>query len=171
MNKVISQSIDTPSVSTTSVAEQATPLVRFGLQVAPHSPWLVLASGVGAEVVISGTQCTVPNAAPWLKGLVNQGGNIYPIFDMGKWLGLPEDGVARRIVLIGRGQTGAAILCINEPRLMSLTTSTSLALPAIYSELNTFVTGFGNADLGLGVEFDFVKWFQNAGRLIKSVAA
>lgn len=79
-------------------------------------PWLVLAEGVLAELLLEPAWCALPGAAAGLRGATNVRGAVYPVFDLLPSLGYPPSS-APRLLLIESGRFGAAVAILGEPRI------------------------------------------------------
>jgi chemotaxis signal transduction protein len=89
----------------------------------PHNalPWLLLPQGVALEVLIEASAVRVPNANAWFHGVVNQRGNLLPIFDLSMWAGLPiADDQPRQIIVVGLESRFFGLLSDSTPTLLRI---------------------------------------------------
>jgi len=97
------------------ITEAAAPERRLAFKVHDDVPWLVLAPGIPAELLLNVPRCRLPGARPFAGSAVNLRGVVYPVFDLARFLDLPGDS-EQRPLLIGTGQQAACIDIQGEPR-------------------------------------------------------
>jgi len=123
-----------PSEGALAPAGEAGPALRYGFRIGQRA--LLTQPGVSGEVVVSPTIYRVPLAPPWLVGVVNQRGNIVPVFELATWLGQrePERDGAPIVLVLGKGEAAAGLCVDGLPKAIvpgesSVPASTLEALP------------------------------------------
>lgn len=105
---------DTPD-ALSPPAEHAGPSLRYGFRVGGHA--LLSQPGVSGEVVVEPVLYRVPLAPDWLVGVVNQRGNIVPVFDVAALLGHGRSAEPSRLVLVlGKAEAAAGLQVDDLPR-------------------------------------------------------
>jgi chemotaxis signal transduction protein len=123
------------------------------------SPWLALAPGVIAEIPIDVRSSAVPNAPRALRGAINRRGDVFPVFDLARWMGWNEALAA--MLLIEPGPHGAVLLIEGEPRVIDCRESGDAA--PVSPVLAPFVNRRLASELGPVFELDHRRWFFAAG--------
>lgn len=79
--------------------------------------WLMLGSTTNAEVINDASVFSIPNTPDWFLGLVNQRGNLVPVFDLKQLFGM-EPAVIRKshMLVIDEGQKSACVLVDELPK-------------------------------------------------------
>jgi len=96
-------------------ATHAGPSLRYGVRVGGHA--LLTQPGVSGEIVVDPTLYRVPLAPDWLVGVVNQRGNIVPVFDVAALLGEGRSADDARLVLVlGKAEAAAGLQVDGLPR-------------------------------------------------------
>ncbi len=133
---------------------------RLSFKVHDTLPWLVLAPGVPAELLLAPPRCVLPGARPWSNGAVNLRGAVFPLFDLVPFLGMAPD-APRRPMMVGVGTRAAAIEICGEPRVGFWRHDDHASeLP---EALRPFVLASGSIDGEPAVLFDHDQWFHAAG--------
>lgn len=141
--------------------QQAPAETRVGFRCATDLPWLLLATGVAAQVAIDPRITRVPHTRAWFRGVMSLRGTLYPVFDIKGWLsGIPSTFDKARILVIAPGDAGAAVLFSDEPRVLQVRRTTA---PAGNDRLSEFAHGAFTAGTDLAIEFDYQKWFAEVG--------
>jgi len=86
-------------------APEAERAARYGFLAGPLG--LLIARGATGEILDDASIFSVPNTAGWLLGMVNQRGNLVPVFDLGALVDVPAD-AARRLLVVGAGADAVA---------------------------------------------------------------
>jgi twitching motility protein PilI len=145
------------------VPNSAQAAAQIGFRFDEESPWLLLAAGIGVEVVLDVGYCRIPNTPAWFHGLINLRGAVAPVFDVQSWLNERDCPLGnRRILVIGKGDAAAAVLCAGEPRAMR-PTRPAAAAPTIPQRLRNFVSDGIQTPDGPAYAFDHRAWFTAAG--------
>ena len=79
--------------------------------------WLMLPVKTNAEVIENASVFSVPNTPEWFLGLVNQRGNLVPVFDLKQLFGM-ESSIIRKshMLIIDEGQKSACVLIDELPK-------------------------------------------------------
>jgi hypothetical protein len=94
---------------------------RIALRVAEGLPWLLLAPRTAAQVAIEPRITRVPHTRAWFRGVLSLRGSLYPVFDLGAWLGAePMAMDPGRILIIEPGGAGAGLLLSERPALLQV---------------------------------------------------
>lgn len=147
----------------TASARPALPLLqksRIAFRIAPLLPLLVLPAAVVSQVVVDQRLAPVPNVKPWFKGVLNQRGNMCPVFDVAAWMGHPQADASARVLMISPGPMVIAILCIGLPEIVELQRSTEISTdhPMASICMDAFAT-----DKGEVYQFDPLHWLRRVG--------
>ncbi len=134
--------------------------MRIGFRFAADQPWLLLAPQVAAQVAIEPSLTRIPHTQPWFRGVMSLRGTLYPVFDLGAWLGAAPAALDRaRILVVAPGDRGGAVLYSDEPRMLQVRRA---AAPVATERL----AGLGRTSFHHGdetaIEFDHEKWFLDA---------
>ena len=133
---------------------------RLSFRVHADLPWLVLAPGIAAELLLAPPRCQLPGARPWNNSAVNLRGVVYPVFDLVRFLGMTPE-ASRRPMMIGVGIRAAAIEVIGEPQVGRWQPEANE--PDCPEALKPFVLAAGSIERESALLFDHGGWFHVAG--------
>lgn len=106
--------------------------IRYGFFIGPLG--LLVGHQTVAEVIVSPSVYSVPRMPDWLRGVMNHGGNIVPVFDLRRIL-IPNDACnnQRPVLVLGRDADTVGILIDGLPKALPVTDERfdMPALPAI----------------------------------------
>lgn len=94
----------------TSAASTAVERIRFGVRLGQYN--ILIAAQTFSEVVTRAVLYPIPHTPPWFPGLLNQRGNLLPVFDVHQLLHSGEPAHDRRTVLVFDQGSDAVGLCI-----------------------------------------------------------
>jgi len=137
---------------------------RIGFRCGDDQPWLLMAAGVAAQIAIDPRTMRVPHTQVWFRGVMSLRGTLYPVFDIKAWLsGVASTLDKARILVVAPGETGAAVLFSDEPRLLQVRRSAGSMIDA---RLSPFTRCSFSAGSDMAIEFDHQKWFAEVGRAV-----
>ncbi len=134
-------------------------LVRYGFRIGHLS--LLVPEGVMTEVLDKPVVYPLPRGPRWLAGMINQRGNVIPLFDLFELSGSTETPPrVRRVLLIGHSVHAVAMYIDELPQALTATDRVAVAasLPGI---LRSFVEPAFFAQDSHWCEFDYVGFFHH----------
>lgn len=153
-----------PSSVTTGIALVEQQRARYGFRIGGIN--LLVGQDTVSEVLEQTLIYPLPNAPPWMLGLINLRGNLAPVFDVKRFLDL-GDGAAdqekRRLLIFDHGDKAVGILIDGLPRLAVASQALS-RLPPLPASLRIHVTKAYAQDDIVWLEFDHQDFFQALGR-------
>lgn len=146
------------------ITEPGAPERRLAFKVHDDVPWLVLAPGIPAELLLNVPRCRLPGARPHAGSAVNLRGVVYPVFDLARFLDLQVHSELRPL-LIGTGQQAACIEIKGEPRvgLWTQESSTDGVGELGPESMHEFALAHGAIDDMPAILLDHRAWFHAAG--------
>jgi hypothetical protein len=147
-------------------AASAAPRIAFR----PHHalPWMILPQGMALQVLIDAAPVAVPNTRPWFRGVISQGGNLVPVFDIAEWAGCARDpSTSTQIVSIGQGANACAVLCCETPTLLRVGEPVGDAATA--GALAPFAAHAYDSALGKAHELDIQRWLAAAAAQVSAI--
>ena len=92
--------------------------LRHGVTIGPFG--VLLPRGVVSEVVRGSTVYPIPKTADWVKGLLNLGGNLVPVFDLASHFdGTVEPAESPEILAVGKADQAVALIVSGIPKVAS----------------------------------------------------
>src|SRR5438105_6725660 len=83
--------------------------VRYGFRVGNLG--LLINPDTGSEAMPMPAIFSIPNAAPWLRGMLNLRGNLVPVFDLANLFSMPRSADSQTYVLVlDKGQNAVGII-------------------------------------------------------------
>lgn len=141
--------------------EQQVKSIRYGFHAAGLA--LLIRPGIVSEVVPMMPFAAIPNGPGWLLGIVNLHGNLVPVCDMGRALGMTaEPGSAKPMILvIDKGVKSAGFLIDGYPCALSNLRSSS-QVQGLPDLLARHVTAALATDEEVWLEFDHEGFLDGA---------
>ncbi|MFW2374453.1 MAG: chemotaxis protein CheW [Gammaproteobacteria bacterium] len=127
---------------------------------------LLLPEGSVGEVFDKLPLCRLPNTSDWLNGMASQRGNVVPIFDLVKILGLDKNAekVKRKYFLIGQREKTIGILIDEMPSRIFLDRKDRLAItPPLPAILQPFVHACYQVEQRVWIDWDVDAFFLAVG--------
>ena len=155
--------------STEAVLGTGSPLVkgqpiRFGFSVGRLR--LLLLPHTFSEVVTQAVIYPLPNVPPWFLGMLNQRGNLFPVFDLHQLLHAGNRGHDNRTVLVlDQGSDAVGMLIDGMPQAITLT-QTRCQVPALPEALKAHVPTAYAVRETVWLEFDHRGFFTTIGAQI-----
>jgi twitching motility protein PilI len=134
--------------------------VRYGACVG--SVRLLLPEHLPSEVVAGTVIYPIPNTAPWFAGMINLRGNLVPVFDLHRLIGLPL-GDDRPLLVLGRGAEAVAVPTDGLPRTVGRSVRTT-HLPTVPTALEAYLSGAQLEGETIWLDLDLGRLFQALGR-------
>ena len=142
---------------------------RYGVRLSEYG--LLLPQAALCEIAETLPDCRLPNTPAWFAGVMNQRGNIVPVFDMAALLETNHGaGPARAWVLIVGTRDDAVGLCIRElPQTVYVKASESLGHnPVTHPLLDRYVRVTYNSGESLWLEWDLYGFFSAVGESLSN---
>jgi chemotaxis signal transduction protein len=125
---------------------------------------LLLPRGIFCEFIASPAITPLPNSPKHFLGLLNLRGNLVPVYDLSSiWLNGDVTFAAanRHIVVLGKGDDAAAILCAAPPKMLDLSFSVAeTAVRGVPESLAPFITHMHMLNGEPWFEINFHKTFS-----------
>lgn len=105
----------------------------------------------------------VPNTRPWLRGLVNVRGNLIPAFDLALLLGLSEEPMGHKnLLILEKGAEALGILVDNLPRSHDISQWHALGhTPKLPGGLTDYITEVYAVNDSIWISFDHKSFFES----------
>lgn len=134
------------------------PMSRYGFRIGELA--LLVPEGIETEVLDNPRVFPLPRAPHWLAGMLNQRGNVVPVFDIPKLLSSQaRPSRARRILLMGRAAQAVAVYIDGLPQ--PLTTTDRVDNPAdLPAMLQPFAEPAFSEQGADWFEFNHTEFFQ-----------
>ncbi len=89
---------------------------RYGFKVSNFS--FLIRANVGSEVIQLPSVSTLPGSAPWMVGLMNLRGNLVPLFDLRRVLGIERGSAShtRLALILDKGENAVGMLVDGFPQ-------------------------------------------------------
>lgn len=136
---------------------------RYGFKIG--SLGLLIQAGCGSEVIQMPTIWTLPGSPPWFLGLINLRGNLIPVFELRRVLGLeePEANTKRLVLVFDQGEKAVGVIIDDFPK--PLTALSALPqLPQLPTMLSGHVRKGYVKDEMIWLEFDQNSFFEEINR-------
>lgn len=136
--------------------------IRYGFLIGPLG--FLVGKQTIAEVIASPSIYPVPRVPEWLRGIMNHGGNIIPVFDLRRVFAPDDMRTDRRAVLVlGRDSDAAGLLIDGLPKALSVT-GESFDMPALPAVAKDYIAPAFHSKNSCWMELDYRKLLK---RLIK----
>ena len=132
---------------------------RYGFHVGGID--LMIRPDTVAELVEQAEIFPIPNAPLWLRGLINQRGNLVPVYDLRTLLEVADDkeGPARRVLILDRGDNMVGLLIDGLPEsIRGIEKPTNI--PPLPTVLRQYVSKAFADNRTIWLEFDHRGFFQ-----------
>lgn len=141
--------------------------VRYGFRVGSLN-FLVEPQTV-SEVIAMVPIAAIPNASPWLLGMINLRGNLVPVFDLAMLCALdaPGDDPGRWILVLDRADHAVGLLIDGQPQAVRNMTPLE-TLPSLPTALRGSVSGGFMADQEVWLDFDHRTFFRSISQVAAS---
>jgi twitching motility protein PilI len=138
--------------------------VRYGFRIGDLS--LLISPDTGSEAIQMPPVFSVPNTAPWLKGMINLRGNLAPLFDLAALFGVSRSANSQALALIlDKGPNAVGMIIDGLPQ--ALTGMRRMNnLPSLPAPLEKYVGAGYNVDSAIWLEFHHEAFFQSLASLI-----
>lgn len=153
--------------------EDAAPLlggssIRFGVRV---GSWpLLIAPQTFSEVLARAVVHPLPHTPRWFLGMVNQRGNLLPVFDLHQVWHLPEAGRgARTILVLDQGQDAVGFCIDGMPQSVRLEQRLT-QLPPVPASLAAHVGAAYRSDRTTWLDFAHQTFFTALGAQLPTAA-
>lgn len=102
--------------------------LRYGVKLG--SLGLLLPSGVVSDVIQDPAVYAIPKTVDWVRGLLNQRGNLVPVFDLHGLLGADEEAETERcLVVVDRGEKALGLVVDGLPKVADTTQRVAHQIP------------------------------------------
>lgn len=142
---------------------------RYGVRLGEYG--LLLPQSATCEVAEDLPDCALPNTPDWFVGVMNQRGNIVPVFDISDMLEINQPTRSARAWALIVGTRDEAIgLRVNQlPETLYIKTSESLTSnPIAQPLLDRFVSATFNCHESLWLEWDMDGFFSAVGESLNT---
>ena len=143
---------------------------RYGVSLGDYG--LLLPRDQICEVTEGIPDCRLPNTPCWFAGVVNQRGNMVPVFDVAAMLGAsihtaPES--RSWVLIVATREAAVGLKSGTLPETLQIAESDRLDYnPAAHSRLHRFVTATFNCDDRLWLEWDMDGFFTAVGESLST---
>ncbi len=149
-----------------SVATEQTEAVRYGVRFGEIG--LLLPEAVFSEVVVKKEVYPLPNTSPWLLGILNDHGDMVPVYDLPLLFGLDSSGTKKNaLLLIDQREYAVAIRISEYPKAVRGFEESEQAT-AIPDLLRAFVSTAYLAEGESWVDFRHRDFFMSLKSLVTS---
>lgn len=138
---------------------KAETIVRYGYRIASLN--LLVPQFSASEVLHMQATTRLPRTPVWLLGMLNLRGNLLPLFDMRRVLGLDQaaKSLGQYVLVLGKGSQALGIVVDAQPQaLKSLLPSASI--PPVHERLRPHVSNCQICDEQLWLEFHHDSFFE-----------
>lgn len=133
--------------------------VRYGARIG--SVGFLLPERVPSEVVAGSAIYSIPNTAHWFSGMINLRGNLVPVFDLHRLLGIPT-GDDRPLLVLDRGADAVALPTDGLPRTVGAVVRTT-QLPPVPSALEPYLRSAHLEGETIWLDLDLAQLFRALG--------
>lgn len=136
--------------------------IRYGFFIGPLG--FLVGNQTVAEVIASPSIYPVPRIPDWLRGIMNHGGNIIPVFDLRHILVSDDTRDDRRpIMVLGRDADAVGLLIDGLPKALQVTAE-SFDMPALPAIAKDYIAPAFRSKDSCWMELDYRKLLK---RLVK----
>lgn len=142
---------------------------RYGVRLGDFG--LLLPRDAISEIAEQRPECRLPNTPRWFVGVMNQRGNIVPVFDIATMLDAAQDapGASAWAVVVGNRDEAVGLYVRNLPQTLRIQASEQLAYnPVSHPLLNPFVSETFSCDDALWLEWDMDGFFTAVGESLST---
>lgn len=140
-----------------------TDFIRQGVRVGATRIFLPYLEKV--EIIELESFCPIPNTPMWFMGMINNRGNLLPVFDLKLFMQADVDGPSRWLMVLGTGGRAAGLcidtlpVTIENPEQVDITgIDTQTGIPA---ELRPYLTGLYLHDGIMWMDLTYDKLFHD----------
>ena len=127
--------------------------LRHGVTIGPFG--VLLPRGVVCEVIRGSTVYPVPKTADWVKGLLNLGGNLVPVFDLASHFdATAEPPASPEILAVGKADQAVALIVDGLPKVASTRRPISHATLPLPDGIRNYVHGAFMDEENMWLELD-----------------
>ena len=120
-----------------------------------------------SELVAGLTVCRLPNTSAWFDGVTSVRGNMIPLFDLHLLFDIAHQGVKRRTIIVGEGETAVSFWVDDMPRMVSLTSDDGMtSVPPIPPLIRDHSRKYYLKDGQIWVDWDVQSFFTTLGNLL-----
>ena len=120
-----------------------------------------------SELVTGLTVCRLPNTSAWFDGVTSVRGNMIPLFDLHELFDIAHEGIKRRSIIVGEGDTAVAFWVEDMPRMVSLTAEDGMtSVPPIPPLIRDHSRKFYLKEGQVWVDWDVQSFFTTLGNLL-----
>ena len=120
-----------------------------------------------SELVTGLTVCRLPNTSAWFDGVTSVRGNMIPLFDLHVLFDIAYQGIKRRTIIVGEGETAVSFWVDDMPRMISLTSEDGMtSVPPIPPLIRDHSRKYYLKDGQIWVDWDVQSFFTTLGNLL-----
>ena len=120
-----------------------------------------------SELVTGITVCRLPNTSAWFDGVTSVRGNMIPLFDLHELFDIAHEGIKRRTIIVGEGETAVAFWVDDMPRMVSLTGEDGMtSVPPIPPLIRDHSRKYYLKEGQIWVDWDVQSFFTTLGNLL-----
>ena len=142
---------------------------RYGVRLGEYG--LLLPQSATCEVAEDLPDCALPNTPDWFVGVMNQRGNIVPVFDISDMLEINQRTPSARAwaLIVGTRDEAIGLRVSQLPETLYIKTSESLTHnPIAQPLLDRFVSATFNCNESLWLEWDMDGFFSAVGESLNT---
>ena len=111
--------------------------------------------------------CRIPNTSTWFNGVTSLRGNMIPIFDLHILFDISHEGVDRRTIIVGEGDTAVAFWVDGMPRMITLSDDNIMtSVPPIPSMIRDHAHKYYLKEGQIWVDWNVRAFFTTLGSLL-----
>jgi chemotaxis signal transduction protein len=137
---------------------------RYGVRLGDYG--LLLPQGAICEIAEDLPDCSLPNTPNWFVGVMNQRGNIVPVFDISAMLEINDGARGSRawVLIVGTRVEAVGLRVPRLPETLHINASDSMTYnPVTQPLLDRFVSVTFNCNDSLWLEWDMDGFFSAVG--------
>jgi chemotaxis signal transduction protein len=137
---------------------------RYGVRLGEYG--LLLPQGAICEIAENLPDCDLPNTPDWFAGVMNQRGNIVPVFDISAMLEISDSARGSRawVLIVGTRDEAVGLRVSRLPETLYINASESLTYnPVTQPLLDRFISTTFNCNDSLWLEWDMEGFFYAVG--------
>jgi twitching motility protein PilI len=120
-----------------------------------------------SELISGLAVCRLPNTANWFDGVSSVRGNMIPLFDLHALFDISYQGIKRRSIIVGEGETAVGFWVDDMPRMVSLTAEDGMtSVPPIPPMIREHSRKYYLKDGQIWVDWDVQAFFKTLGNLL-----
>jgi twitching motility protein PilI len=131
---------------------------------------LLIGENVISELLDIPQLCAIPNTAPWMLGIANLRGNLFPVFEMTMLLGMEHKANTKQMLLIlGQGDVAAGVIIDGLPAHQLLAETDQLeSLPALSDTIRPYISTAYEKSGNIWFTFDHESFFESLGERVSA---